>query len=584
LTGAWTPLSNPAPEVIATMLLLSDGTVMAHASMEGHFSRNWYRLTPDASGGYVDGTWTQLAPMRDLRVYYPSHVIQDGRVVVLGGEYGTGQNTGEMYDPLVDQWTATPNGPLEDIGDTPSEILPDGRILVSHRTSGRNNIFDPYTNTWTPAGTRVGDQRANEDTWILLPDNSILTIDIFNAPHTEKYLPAEDRWIAAADLPYNIVEAFEVGPAHLLPDGRVFYVGANGRTALYTPPADPHDPGSWAPASPLPDNHGAWDAPGAMMPNGKVLLATGPRNYNGPTAIYEYDPITDSYQQVTSPNFSGPPFEGRMLMLPSGQVLWSNGNTQLYVYTPDGAPDPAWKPTISDISDNGDGTYRLTGTQLNGISEGAAYGDDAEMSSNYPLVQLRDADGNVFYARTFHWSNTGVSTGDASVSTLFTLPGGIGAGSYSLSVVTNGITSDPMDFTIGPAAPTSPRMLRHGASVQRAADWTAIPSGSPTAAAMTPSPLGTAEVNILPAEIGAVLHTTSTTAPLAPPAGLAAATDYFFSKSPSRGDFNTLALSPVRSSSLAASPVTVHLKLNLRPTGVLSAAFFFASSLALEPG
>jgi hypothetical protein len=142
-----------------------------------------------------------------------------------------------------------------------------------------------------------------------------------------------------------------------------------------------------------------------------------------------------------------------MLTLPSGQILWSNGHTQLYLYNPDGAPDPSWQPTISGVTDNGDGTFLLTGTQLNGISEGGGYGDDAEMSSNYPIVQLSDGNGNVFYARTFYWSNTGVATGNAPVSTYFTLPAGISPGDYSLTVVANGIASNPVDFVIGGGAP-----------------------------------------------------------------------------------------------------------------------------------
>lgn len=236
------------------------------------------------------------------------------------------------------------------------------------------------------------------------------------------------------------------------------------RPALYTPPSDPHAAGSWAAGSTFPSSLGAWDAPGAMMPNGKVLLAVGPQHYGTPTTIFEYDPGTNALTQVSSPSFGGPAFVGRMLMLPTGQVLWTNGNNQLYVYTPDGSPDPSWKPTITDVTDNGDGSFLLTGTQLNGISEGAAYGDDAEMSSNYPLVQLADGNGNVWYAPTSYWSNTGVATGDTPVSTYFTLPGGIAPGTYSLSVVVNGIASDLVDFTIGAGPGTGHGRVNLGAT------------------------------------------------------------------------------------------------------------------------
>ena len=65
-----------------------------------------------------------------------------------------------------------------------------------------------------------------------------------------------------------------------------------------------------------------------------------------------------------------------------------------------------------------DGSFHLTGTLLNGISQGAAYGDDAQMDSNYPLVRAADGTGNVYYLRTFNWSSTGVQTGNTVVSKL----------------------------------------------------------------------------------------------------------------------------------------------------------------------
>jgi hypothetical protein len=89
----------------------------------------------------------------------------------------------------------------------------------------------------------------------------------------------------------------------------------------------------------------------------------------------------------------------------------------------------------------------LTGTQLTGISEGAAYGDDAEMSTNYPIVQLVSGSGQVYYARTYNWSSTGVATGSTVESTSFTLPSGLPNGTYSLYAIANGIASTPVSFT-----------------------------------------------------------------------------------------------------------------------------------------
>src|SRR5262245_37612049 len=107
LTGTWVALNNLAPTQISTMMLLSDGTVMA----QDNGGKNWSRLRPDSFGSYVNGSWSTLAPMHDTRLYYASNVLQDGRVFVAGGEYGTGTKTAEVYDPLTNVWTYTPTIP-----------------------------------------------------------------------------------------------------------------------------------------------------------------------------------------------------------------------------------------------------------------------------------------------------------------------------------------------------------------------------------------------------------------------------------------------------------------------------------------
>jgi hypothetical protein len=58
-----------------------------------HTSAAWYRLTPDASGSYVNGTWTTLPPMHTARLDFPTALLPDGRVLVMGG-YSPGRTTG----------------------------------------------------------------------------------------------------------------------------------------------------------------------------------------------------------------------------------------------------------------------------------------------------------------------------------------------------------------------------------------------------------------------------------------------------------------------------------------------------------
>src|SRR5262249_22482695 len=155
-----------------------------------------------------------------------------------------------------------------------------------------------------------------------------------------------------------------------------------------------------------------------------------------PTYFFEFNPATSSLTQITSPtNSENQPYNGRMLLVPTGQVLYANGSRDIEVYTPDLTPDPAWKPHILQIAStlHLNTSYKLTGRQLNGLSQAVSYGDDATMATNYPLVQIRNNSTNyITYCRTFNHSTMGVATGVTTQSTNFHVPAGLALGKYTL--------------------------------------------------------------------------------------------------------------------------------------------------------
>ena len=63
----------------------------------------------------------------------------------------------------------------------------------------------------------------------------------------------------------------------------------------------------------------------------------------------------------------------------------------------------------------------MLGKQLNGQLAGAAYGDDDQMDSNYPVLRLLSSAGNTYYCKTSNWSTTGVATGTTPETVNFTL-------------------------------------------------------------------------------------------------------------------------------------------------------------------
>jgi len=445
-SGTWSPLTNPAPVSFSNCLLLSDGTLIC---ADG--SSSWYRLTPDSRGSYANGTWSQIASMNDTRLYYAAQVLTDGRVYVAGGEYGTGSAKAETYNPLTNIWTHTSPSPFSGISDAISTLLPNGDVLQSNSQSSVA-IYHPATDTWSSAAT-PGDQ--NEADWVKLPDDSILTIIAYGR-NTQRYIPSQNNWVSEPPVPVDMFNSQgELGSGHLLPNGKVFWLGASGNTVIYTPTGNTN-PGSWVAGPVIPNGYAANDAPAAMMANGKILCALNgsTTSFGNKTFFYEYDYTTNSFAQVPDPNHTAdlsdpiPAYETSMLDLPNGSVFYCGANNKSYIYTPDGTQLAAGKPAITSVAKNADGSYHLTGTGLTGLSQGAKYGDDKQMNTNYPILHLADnTTGNVYYARTYNWTSTGVMTGSTVIATEFTLPAGLPPDPYSLVVSANGLVSAPVSFS-----------------------------------------------------------------------------------------------------------------------------------------
>jgi Putative Ig domain len=449
-SGTWTALVNHPPGGVNNSLLMSDGTVIC-----GDGGQNWYRLTPDAHGSYANGTWTQIASTTYSRLFFSSDVLTNGNVYVAGGEYGSGHSYAELYDSLANTWSVILQPPGVGYSDAPSKLLSNGNVLQSDSQSSIY-IYNASSNIITADGG-AGDQ--NEACWVRLPNDNVLTIDAYGQ-NSEHYVSSLNHWYADGNVPVAVYGfGGELGPALVLPNGNVFQIGATTNTAIYTPGPGLTSAGTWIAGPPMvfgTNQLGAVDAPAAMMVNGKILCALGGiGGFDGPIYFYEYDYVANSFTQVNGPHGiteNNSPFATSMLDLPDGSVLFidGQGTTSLYVYKPDGTPLAAGQPTISTITENADGSYHLTGVGLNGITGGAAYGDDWQMDTSYPLVRMtNNTSGNVYYARTYQWSSTTIQNANP-VTTEFSLPQNLPSGTYSLVVAANGNPSAPTTFTYSP--------------------------------------------------------------------------------------------------------------------------------------
>jgi hypothetical protein len=478
-TGTWQTVnaSGSAPAGTEALMLLSDGSVAAQVGVNSA-TATWTRLIPDSTGNYVTGSWSPMASMNVGRLFFPTAMLPNGQVYAIGGEYSTPNftNTAEIYNPLTNVWSNVASAPTSQFGDDPIEVLQSGQVLAGYVSGAQTYRYNPGTNTWAAtAGAKLHGDQSDEEAWTKLPDGSVLSYDIFGsnsagAFRAQRYVPSSDSWVDASNVnPANPpvvlsgnAQGFEMGPGFLLPDhNTVFYFGANGNTAVYNISTGLWSAGPKEPTKVIggvSTSMSATDDPGAMLPNGHILIALSPLGTNpgsgytfpAPSYIYEFDPVAGTYTDVTpATGMSNNAFVLNMVSLPTGQVLLGNEFGLPQIYTPDGSPQDAWRPVITKISNNGAGTFTLTGMQINGLGEGSNYGDDNESATNYPIVQILDTSGNIRYARTFNWSSTGVVTNNTIVTTNFTLPAGLNLNQVaSFTLIANGIASYPTNLPL----------------------------------------------------------------------------------------------------------------------------------------
>jgi hypothetical protein len=173
-----------------------------------------------------------------------------------------------------------------------------------------------------------------------------------------------------------------------------------------------------------------------------------------PTHFFEFS-SSNTIGQVADPTdyASFTSFEWNFLVLPTGQIMAvETDGSNVWYYNPSGTYSSSWQPVISSLSNytlSGGSTYQISGTQLNGLSQGAAYGDDVQAATNYPIVRItNNATGHVFFAKTSGFSTTSVAPGQSSTAN-FKVPSSIENGASQLVVIANGIPSQAVSVTVG---------------------------------------------------------------------------------------------------------------------------------------
>jgi hypothetical protein len=203
-----------------------------------------------------------------------------------------------------------------------------------------------------------------------------------------------------------------------------------------------------------------------------VLVAASPGVFNPPTHFYEWDGT--SFDEVAAPPDAqfDTTYQQMMLVLPTGEILMTDFSPDVEIYTPapgivdsavpvvtsapslvaaarGTAQDPRPIEQVSDgitpVADLFQGqTYKMSALRMNGVTQGAYYGDDEQAYTNYPLVRLTYRESmHVRYCRTHDQSTRAIGP-DKHGITQFDVPVDAERGLADLEVVANGIASPPV--------------------------------------------------------------------------------------------------------------------------------------------
>jgi hypothetical protein len=438
--------------------LLMDGSVLAGDSGS---PANWYRFTPDPTAGYAGGHWTTApAQTHYQRRYFGTGMLKDGRYVIGGGEYvnqrdgtpvdaTTGRSHFEIYDPNTNTWSDLPDfANTTQYADGVSAPLPDGRVLFGPAyvstggSSSESMLFDPSQPSapWTTARTIDCYGPFREGSMVQLQNGNVLAVGY--RTETAVFSSANSSWSACTAWPGDpaknpYASDDEGGPALLLYSGKVFISGATGYNAVYNP-----SDGSIASVASTPGLEKMFENDQIVLPTGKVLAATT-RDFLA-YDFYEYDAGSDSFADVTAGQPDFHTINGNLLAtpLPDGTALVANaGFKDIYLYTPVGLQQTQYgQPAISGVTGPVGGVYTLTGTGLNGLTNGAARDDEGHNYTSFPVVSV-SASGQTRYCPVVAVSSMSVTPG-APGSVQFKLPTDLPAhGTLTVRVSASGLAS-----------------------------------------------------------------------------------------------------------------------------------------------
>lgn len=290
-------------------------------------------LSAPATLTVLPGTFTGTGAMSKGRAMASAVLLNDGQVLVVGGQSATGVVTlAERFNPATGQFTALSNTLAAPRTGPAVVLLPSGKVLIAGGYDGSGTlasaeIFDPSSNAFTPTANAMSNNRRylRQPGAFLLKTGKVL---VLNGQDFSLSIPSF-AWLKSADLYDPVSNQFtatgSMASSHVNPciaqlqDGRVLVAGGDS-----PPTAELYDPatGTFGVTSGAPLSRAGSVC--TVLKNGKVLI-TGGTNGSTPVLAAElFDPSTGKFTAMIGA-LSLDRTNGTATLLPSGNVLIVGG-------------------------------------------------------------------------------------------------------------------------------------------------------------------------------------------------------------------------------------------------------------------
>src|SRR5436190_14982055 len=217
----------------ATASVLQDGRVLIAGGQNAGGASNTLEIF-DPNSGNFSNAGTMSSPRQD----HAAAVLSDGRVLIVGGSSdGTNAlNTTDIYDPQAGIVTPGPAMSTPRAKATATTLL-DGTVVVIGGSDGTNDLasaefLDPAANNFNAAGN-LATARSKHSAFLLPNNNEVLVVGGQSAGNdlasAELYIPWQKAFQATGAMATPRSDAS--GAALTKADGRVFIAGGSSASA-----------------------------------------------------------------------------------------------------------------------------------------------------------------------------------------------------------------------------------------------------------------------------------------------------------------------------------------------------------------